>query len=430
MAPLSEAVRTRVVALAADALGRIPADLLPASLRRVAAFAPARRARLASTQIASVLATDAEFRERVGTQVRARLPELAEALDDGATPEAADPAELAAVAYLLRPDGWQQVVESAQEVVAERDRAERPSNEQLDRLRRQRDAAAEELKETKARQRERVAELKAENTELRHKLGDARERARAALAGAADAGEAAAAARAAAEAAAAAADAEARRLRARVEELEREVAGLRRAERTSRDAETMRARLLLDTLLESAQGLRRELALPAVEGTPADLVAAHEAEHGTRASSGHGSLTADDPALLEQLLGLPRAHLVVDGYNVTKATWPEQTLQQQRELLLARLAPLAARSGAEVTVVFDAADRAERPLVTRPRGVKVLFSAAGVIADDLIRDLVAAEPRGRAVVVVTSDQAIVRDVRAAGFRTAGAAALARLLARA
>ncbi|MGZ4438516.1 MAG: NYN domain-containing protein, partial [Nocardioidaceae bacterium] len=197
MAPLSEAVRTRVVALAADALGRIPADLLPASLRRVAAFAPARRARLASTQIASVLTTDADFRERVGTQVRARLPELAEALDDGATPEAADPAELAAVAYLLRPDGWQQVVESAQEVVAERDRAERPSNEQLDRLRRQRDAAAEELKETKARHRERVAALKAENTELRHKLGDARERARAALAGAADAGEEAAAARAA-----------------------------------------------------------------------------------------------------------------------------------------------------------------------------------------------------------------------------------------
>ncbi|MGZ4783976.1 MAG: NYN domain-containing protein, partial [Oryzihumus sp.] len=101
-----------------------------------------------------------------------------------------------------------------------------------------------------------------------------------------------------------------------------------------------------------------------------------------------------------------------------------------RELLLARLAPLAARSGAEVTVVFDAAERVERPLVTRPRGVKVLFSAAGVIADDLIRDLVAAEPRGRAVVVVTSDLAIVRDVRAAGFRTAGAAALARLLARA
>jgi hypothetical protein len=48
----------------------------------------------------------------------------------------------------------------------------------------------------------------------------------------------------------------------------------------------------------------------------------------------------------------------------------------------------------------------------------------------VIRDLAAAEPAGRPVVVVTGDQAIVRDVTAAGHRAAAAAALARLLARA
>ncbi len=175
---------------AADALGRMPADTLPASLRRVATFAPARRARLAATQIASVLATDEAFRERVATQVRAQVPELATALDEGVPPEAADPAELAAVAYLLRSPGWTDVVAAAQQVVAERDQAERPAAAtQLDRLHRQLAAAIEELKDTKARNRERVAELKAENADLRHKLGDARERARSAEARATAAGE-------------------------------------------------------------------------------------------------------------------------------------------------------------------------------------------------------------------------------------------------
>jgi hypothetical protein len=61
--------------------------------------------------------------------------------------------------------------------------------------------------------------------------------------------------------------------------------------------------------------------------------------------------------------------------------------------------------------------------------VKVVFSPPGVIADDVLRDLVAAEPPGRAVVVVTDDQAVVRDARAAGSRVASAAALIELLDR-
>ena len=53
-----------------------------------------------------------------------------------------------------------------------------------------------------------------------------------------------------------------------------------------------------------------------------------------------------------------------------------------------------------------------------------------MIADDVIRDLVAAEPQGRPVVVVTSDQEVVRDVvrgRGAGASRRGARST-RLLA--
>ena len=49
-----------------------------------------------------------------------------------------------------------------------------------------------------------------------------------------------------------------------------------------------------------------------------------------------------------------------------------------------------------------------------------------VIADDVIRELVAAEPHGRVVVVVTSDHEVVRDVTPGrGPRRGGAGPAAR-----
>ena len=59
---------------------------------------------------------------------------------------------------------------------------------------------------------------------------------------------------------------------------------------------------------------------------------------------------------------MPRARLIVDGYNVSKTAWPTSSLEAQRIRLLSGLAPLVARTGAETTVVFDAAalDRAAR----------------------------------------------------------------------
>jgi predicted RNA-binding protein with PIN domain len=402
----------------------MPAENLPAALKRVASFAPGRRAKLAGTQIVSALESDSAFRERLAVQVRTAVPDVAQALDQGAPPAAADPVEVAAVAYLVRPDGWVHVVETATVSVLAARAADvrQESAEQVERLRRQAESLTEELRQARQRHKDEVARLKAENSELRHKLGDTRVKARSAESAAEAATREAGEAQRAAAATAAQAEAEARRLRTRVEELESEAATSRRAERVERDTGTLRARLLLDTLLETAQGLRRELALPAPEGSPADLVEAHVAEQGVQTSSGHGSLGTDDPTMLD-------AHMIVDGYNVTKTTWPELALEKQRDRLLVGLAPLVARSGAEVTVVFDAAEKKERPLVNRPRGVRVLFSPHGVIADDIIRELVAAEPQGRPVVVVSSDQEVARDVVRAGARAAGASALARLLAR-
>jgi predicted RNA-binding protein with PIN domain len=428
---LSEPVRTRVVAIAADALGRVAPENLPPALKRVAAFAPARRARLAASQIAGVLETDELFRERLAAQVRADAGELATALADGRPPAAGDPVEVAATAYLLRSPGWREVVATAEAAVrAEREVAgARQTDEQVERLRRRVTELQDEAQELRQRAKEQVDRLKVENAELRRKLGDARSRLRDTERDAeATRAEAAEVVRVGEQSVASSA-AEVRRLRTRVSELEAELATARRTERAAKVGETVRARLLVDTLVSAAQGLQRELALPASDRLPADMVAAHEAEHGSRTSSGRGSLPVDDPGLLEELLRLPRAHLVVDGYNVTKNAWPELPLERQRDRLLTGAAHLLARTGAEITVVFDAAETRNRPLVTPPRGVRVLFSPYGVIADDVIRDLVAAEPPGRGVVVASSDQAVARDVVAAGFRVVASAALVQLLTR-
>jgi hypothetical protein len=205
-----------------------------------------------------------------------------------------------------------------------------------------------------------------------------------------------------------------------VARLEEEGSTQRRAERADRDDVTVRTRMLLDTLGEAVAGLRRELALPTGSSTPAERT---EETYAEDQSPAPGPPLVQDPGRLAQYLALPRPRLIVDGYNVTKEAWPSQTLEAQRTRLLTLLGALVARTGAETTVVFDGASSGPRPPVTSPRGVKVLFSPAGVIADDVIRDLVAAEPAGRVLVVVTDDRALGADVRRAGARVAGARAL-------
>ena len=126
------------------------------------------------------------------------------------------------------------------------------------------------------------------------------------------------------------------------------------------------------------------------------------------------------------LLELPQVHLIIDGYNVTKTGYPELPLADQRTRLVSAMAAMQSRSNAEVTVVFDGGARPPAQPRT-PRGVRVLFSAPDELADDLIRRLVAAEPDGRPLVVVTSDKQIVSDVRRSGAWTVPSAVLLQRL---
>ncbi|MDF3297152.1 NYN domain-containing protein [Streptomyces tropicalis] len=429
--PLPDGVRRRVVQIVSDGFGGLTVAELPAQLRQYARFAPNRRAKFAGNAMAAAVESDPLFRQRIGEKFREAEPELSGALDSGTPPPAADPLDVAAAAYVLRPAGWVKLVTAAGEEAqrADAERADEESRAELARLRDELDRAREQTRAETERLRAELDAVKKEAESLHRKL-------RAALSDV-KRGEAALrklrgeteAVRTEGHAQVSAAESETRRLKARLGEAEAALEATRRAAREGRSVEDVRLRLLLDTVLDAAQGLRRELALPPVSVRPAETVDAVEPGRMTPKDIAARALSENDPAILDQLLALPQAHLVVDGYNVTKTGYPQMPLEKQRLRLLGQLSQLAAQSGAEVTCVFDGAELVAPVLLAPPRGVRVLFSKPGVTADELIRQLVRAEPPGRPVIVASTDREVADGVARAGARPVASAVLLKRLVR-
>jgi len=428
---LPDAVRLRLAELTASAVGEMPDSDMPPTVRPLARFAPAKRARLGAPALLAGLRDSPVFRAAVTEWARAHRPEL---LDEAGEDAAADMASRAAAAVLLEE-------QSAEEQVAEL--ARRTSSAQL---RAERDAALARVERLAAENQRLRSELDmamtaaqcagsagaAQADRLRTRLREQGVRLRQALDRAERAAQDHDAELTAARRALIAMEAQCDRERERAElasrRAERAVAEAetaRQAVREARDADEVRLALLVDTVAGAVLGLRRELALdehaPLAGPRPADLVSGGS-------SLGEVSSRVPDPAALDRLLALPVVHLVVDGYNVTKTGYPDLTLSDQRDRLTSQLAALAARTGVEITVVFDGAAVVAVP-ITNCRGVRVLFSDPGVLADDVIRDLVAAEPRGRPVVVVTSDRAVAESVRHCGAHPVPSAVLLHRLTR-
>jgi predicted RNA-binding protein with PIN domain len=420
---LPDAVRAKLSELAAEAIGTLPRVDIPQQLRAVARFAPAKRARLGAGALVANLRDSIAFRTAVVEWSREHRPA---ALDLAG----ADPAAVAAAAVLLGEDTADHYLElvsrraSDATLRAERDaamaRAERMQAElsrvqdelnaaqgvadrvraegeaELERLRkklREQGVRLREARDEAAHATAEVERIRAEATGQVNMLTEQRDRERE--------------------------RSEIERIRAERAETEAEIA--RQSAREARQADEVRLALLVDTLDGAVTGLRRELALGGSGPRPADLVRGATAAQGVVGR-------VEDPAALDRLLALPSVHLVVDGYNVTKTGYPELSLSDQRDRLVRQLAALAARTSAEVTLVFDGAGVIAVP-TTAPRGVRVLFSDPGVLADDVIRALVTAEPEGRPVVVVTSDRAVADSVRRRGAHPVPSAVLLARLGR-
>ncbi len=429
---LPPAVRARVIALADETLAAMDDDDVPASLRAIRRFTPAKRSRLGAPTIGAALESDPAFRAAVQARVREGLPDLASALDTGAEVPAVPAADVAAVAYVLDAADWRTRVDAARPPEA----ASSGGREISARRHEKREAARAAAREEAARLRAEAAVLRREVDESRRALDKSESAARRTGLALEQAQQRAAELEARRAATERELSAEVRRLRARLRDAEASAAAARRGTRSDRDVQAARLRVLLDTVTAGAAGLRRELDLPAAVVRPVDLVA--EGESRGEVASLAETLAAmrrgradDDPALVDEILAVPGIHLIVDGYNVTKLGYASLTLEDQRSRLLSGLGGLAARStGAELTCVFDATAASSRPVAAgAPRGVRVLFSALGELADQLIVRLAAAEPAGRPVVVVTNDREVVAAVRRVGAEALPSAALLGRLER-
>ena len=294
---LGEAARRRLVELAADVVARLPADQVPASLRAVARFTPAKRARLGGAALAAALDADEQFRGAVADVLAEATPQLVELVRSGAPTSACDPVDTAVVAYLLRPSGWRALVRAA----ADRASAERNGGgaepAELVKLRAELAQVHAELARTRADLRGRGARQRDEQTsslaaaatelaEVRKQLRARTAELRTALSDRDEAHSEVEQLRRAASAADTAHEAELRRARARITDLERAAGAARRGLRRDRDVDTARLGLLIDTLVDAAAGLRRELSLPPTSMRPADAVEAAGRRHG-RARTRH-----------------------------------------------------------------------------------------------------------------------------------------------
>jgi hypothetical protein len=332
-------------------------------------------------------------------------PDFRRRLAAGALPELVDPI---GIEWLRREDGWEARVAA---LVAAREGAASEAGEQaaLRRAERRREAAEhaaartrlelvtlqgrlEELTEQLARERSAGRDSRRDLEALRVEVVAARRDARHAT----DRAEAARARLAGVEA-----SRDAAIHRAEAAEVQRDALLAERAERGGVEVSGAQVMELRD-LARSARGLADRLASLIEVGTTGRVALALP-----------GGIARDAQRATEFLLRAPGALVLVDGYNVAKLAWPHEDLARQRERCLDLVDDIARRFGTDITVVFDGADIVGAH-ATRRRMARVVYSRAGVIADDVIRAEVAAAPVERAVVVVTNDQAIRRDIAAAG----------------
>lgn len=414
-------VRARLAELGAAALESMRPSDVPVPLRPVVRFAPAKRAKLGQDPLVAALRGAPVFRTAVVDWCRENRP-------DGLDLENSDPVVVAVAGILLgTPNTAHHVELVAFRVEQGRLRGERDSAQaRAQRLTGETERLQHELAEMRRAQQQAGDESGSEADRLRkrlreqgQRLRDAKDDAQAARAELAEAHRLVEAELADLRAQRDREQAKAQEERDRAQRAAAEAEVARQSAREARQGDEVRISLLLETMEGALGGLRRELRAGGHGPRPADVVQRVRTDSGV---TGHVA----DAAALDRLLALAAVHLIVDGYNVTKTGYPDLPLADQRNRLAHQLAALAARTGAEVTVVFDGADVLAVP-TAGPRGVRVLFSDPGVIADDVIRSLVIAEPQGRQLVVATSDRAVVTSVRRTGaYAVASAVLLDRL----
>lgn len=393
-------VENRIVRALGAYLRATPPRELPVSVRRFGSFAskalmPHRAALMAALDDAAL---------------RARIVRW---LDDGKTPLKRSEADLLR-AVTERKDGWNEAVSG------ERRTPRRPaqtSHADADRLEREREKtrkARDDLQRVKGDAEAAQKELEARLTERERAVTDLQRRLK-------DAESAAASAARNLERAERAAERDRRKHERDLEKL--------RAEKDKLRDETRIAKREARDLLASVRRLEREVAAAKTSRSAAKRSAPRAPARRVPLAVPKGRF-ADAEETLEEWLGTPRVHLLVDGYNVTKAKggFGDLRLESQRERLIDEVGRLARKKAIPATIVFDGAELPAGSVrrSSKRSAVAIEYSRPPEVGDDHLVAKLASLP-GDPVVVVTNDRELQGRVRALGATIATSDQLLRLI---
>jgi predicted RNA-binding protein with PIN domain len=340
-------------------------------------------------QVRAAVEGDAEFRQRLASVATIEL------------------IDHVGVLWLSRPDGWQETIASAlpDKIVDDNTALRREERRRLAAQAAAARVSAELLSVSDELQRERLAKapLAAERDRLRGELDELRQRLR----------ESQRAEHAIAQALAKA-EAELDVARRQIPEpidpqfpSSIDASAVRGVVEDAASASSEIARIVAEALAELAE----------VDEVPSPMPAQPRVNRPRRTPIRlPGGVLAGSVEAAEHLLRTKESAIFIDGYNVAKLGWPALELDEQRQQCVTAAENLAKRWHMAMTIVFDGATIQGAHTSTRRR-VRIVYSPAGVSADDVLRAEVAAVEVDRPVVVVTNDRAIIADVAAAGANT-------------
>lgn len=373
---------------------------LPAAIRRYAKLAP--KALMPHRDALMSALDDAGLRARI-----------VEWLDDGKTPLKRDQRDLLRK-VAVQADGW---VDEVRALAGPEPRAERPaksSEEAVDREREKTRRAREDLQRAKADAGERAKRLQSEIAERDRVIADLRRQLRDLSSDVTALAKVKGQAEAALE----------RERRRHERDLERSA-----GDREKLQADTRAAKKEARELAQTVRRLERELEAARARANRKSRERPPAQQQRTPLAVPKGRM-ADAPETLEEWLSAPRVHLLVDGYNVTKAQggFGDLRLESQRERLMDEIGRLARKHSAKATIVFDGADLARGAVggSRRRSPVKVEYSKPPEIGDDHIVATLERLPQDP-VVVVTNDRELQGRVAALGATVATSTQLLRLI---
>jgi predicted RNA-binding protein with PIN domain len=183
------------------------------------------------------------------------------------------------------------------------------------------------------------------------------------------------------------------------------MAGTRMREALARVSRALGSEVSVDEVGKSSDSLHAE---------PAQASRARARQQARRPLPLPPAVFDDSPQAAEFLVRAAGVMVLVDGYNATLAAWSRLPIAAQRSRLIDAASELAARTGADVHVVFDGADVPDAVPPSGRRAVRWSFSPAGVEADDVLLEMVEGFDPARPLVVASSDRRVRDGVRALG----------------